>query len=376
MACGGRLPASLLAALLLPAAFQACRREDPRIRALTEKAAEADEAADQLREAWSAQFRRFGLAKLPAPPAEEGPLFLTEAQKRALEVRVHQERDTSRRGLLREILDQDAELRALAARLADLKAALPAPDLVRPNDSHYGLALRFLLGRGLSEAQARQTLSRVPIFERLLPGFEVYHFYADGAYGTWVSRGRAPVSPRDFARLDPELPTGERDMALARGRHLQRELGLLEEQKRSVEREIAAIQAERTDLLEGRAGLQSEHSRQEARLNALHYLVGVRDALEREGVIEIPLFGKDHSGRAWSDALFTQSLDLRTGTRLVLRAQDLGLRQIGRVSVVPGSYLPDEHYRLSLSADRQTATVDLLVPSRFRNDKVVFAVAE
>jgi hypothetical protein len=46
------------------------------------------------------------------------------------------------------------------------------------------------------------------------------------------------------------------------------------------------------------------------------------------------------------------------------------------VSVVPGSYLKDEHYKLTISEDKLTATIELITVSRFKNDKVVFAVAE
>ena len=46
------------------------------------------------------------------------------------------------------------------------------------------------------------------------------------------------------------------------------------------------------------------------------------------------------------------------------------------MSLVPGSYLPGEHYQLTISADRQTAIVELLTMQRFKNDKVVFAVTE
>ncbi|HJW71981.1 MAG TPA: hypothetical protein VJ486_03930, partial [Geothrix sp.] len=357
-------------------ALLGCKHEDPQIRALTEQAAQTDAAAQQLRQAWSEQFRRFGLARIRNLRPGASPMLLTSEQKLALEARVRIEKDSSRRALLREILDKDLELQALNGRLATLKAALPEPELVRPNDSHYGLALRFLKSRGLAEEQARQVLSRVPLSERLAPGFEVYHFYVHGEYGTWVSQGRASVAPGDLLRQDPDLLTSERDQAVANGQRLQRELGLLVNQKQQIEAEINAIQSERQTFLEGRTQLQSENAQQLARLNSLHYLIGVRDQLEAEGIIEVPLFGKDHSGRNWRDAVFTRNLDLRTSTTLLIQARELGLGQIGQLSVVPGSYVSGEHYRLTLSADRQTATIELLVPSRFKNDKVVFAVAE
>jgi hypothetical protein len=376
MARVGRLVIPSIAASLLLAAFQACKREDPQIRALTEQAAQADEAAQQLRQAWSAQFKRITLAGIRVSRNATTTLLLTEEQKKALEARVHIEKDSSRLGLFKEILEKEKELQTLGDRLTALKATLPEPEVARPNDSHYGLALRFLKSRGQSEAQARQTLSRVALSERLAPGFEVYHFYVNGQYDTWVAQGRATIAPRDLAVQEPDPLAHQRDAAKANSRRLQKELGLLESQKQGIEQEIAAIQAERQSFLEGRDQLQSENAQQAARLNSLHYLVGIRDTLEGEGIIEVPFFGKDHSGRNWRDAVFTQNLDLRTATTLVIRAQDLGLRHISQVTVVPGSYLADEHYRLTLSADRQTATVELLALPRFKNDKVVFAVVE
>jgi hypothetical protein len=362
--------------LVLLAGAPGCKREDPQIRALTERASQADEAAQQLRQAWRDQFRRFSLVGMKPLPPGPLPLQLTPEQRLALEARVRIEKNSSRRALLQEILDQDGEVKAQTERLRGLQAALPAPEVASPHDSHYGLALRFLQGRGQSLEQARKTLSRVALSDRLAPGFEVYHFYVAGEYGTWVSQGRAVATPRELARLEPEPSTAARDQALARGRRLQRELGLLEGQRKLIEQDIAAIQSERAKFLEDRTQLLSENTQQLAQLNSLHYLVGVRDALEAQGVIEVPLLGKDHSGRSWRDGLFTQHLDLRAATSLVIRAQDLGLRQISKVIVVPGSYLADEHYRLTFSADRRSATVDLLDLPRFKNDKVVFAVVE
>ena len=105
-------------------------------------------------------------------------------------------------------------------------------------------------------------------------------------------------------------------------------------------------------------------------------MVGTRDELKASGVIEIPVFAKDRAGKNWRDEVFTQSLDLRSGKTIVIKAGELGLKRIGKVNVVPGSYLKDEHYRLTISEDKQSATVELIAVSRFRNDKVVFAVTD
>lgn len=367
----GRLRLAWSAAILLVAGT-GCRREDPEIRVLTERAAHADEASQALRQAWSQQLGRFTRARLEAPPL----LLLSEEQKRALEVRVRLEKDNSRRGLLRELLAKDGELRVLQEQLAQLKAGLPEPELVKRNDSHYGLALRFLQARGCTVDQARSLLSRAAISGRIAPGFEVYHFFVNGSYGSWVAQGGASLSPRDLVHEDWDRLQVERDRAVGRGDRLQKELAALEGQKRDIERDMASLRLEHRQVLEGGLALQADNASQLLRLNALHYLVGVREVLERDGIIETPLFDRDRSGPNWRDKVFTESLDLRTSTTLQIRARDLGLTRIGTVTVVPGSYLRGEHYDLTLSEDRQTATVVLLSPPRFKNDKVVFAVAE
>lgn len=373
---GHRLLVAILLAASAPTAFLACKREDPEVRALTARASQADEAGRRLRQLWGEQLRRLSLAGIRTPQAEDSPLLLTQEQKRALEVRVHREQDSSRLALLQEILAKDGELRALDDALSTLKAALPAPDIAKTHDSHYGLAARFLRGQGHSPVAARQILSQLALHDRLMPGFEVYHFYHHGSYNTWVSQGRAALSPQDLAEQGPDHLEDARDEALQTQRRLKRDLGLLLAEKQLIEAEIAAIQADRAHILEGQRRLKSENAQQAAALNALHYLVGVRDQLEAAEIITISLFGRGRSGRHWRDELFTQSLDLRTGTRLVIHARDLGLTRISAVSLVPESYLAGEHYRLSLSADRQTATVHLLNLPRFKNDKVVFSVTE
>lgn len=371
----GRI-AILPALALLVASLASCRREDPHIRDLTRKAAQADEAAQRLREAWRAQHARFLAAGAQDQAPDAATLVLTDDQRRVLEARVNRERGTSRRSLLQEILDKDHEIAGLRAELDRLRADLPSPDVARLHESHYGLAMRFLRTRGLTESEARERVSRASLHGKLAPGFEVYHFYSEGAYGTWVAQGMATVSPTELNRQAQEQLTDERQAAQGRVERFQRELAALERQKRAIDAEIADVQDERARLLAGRVALQADLDARALRLNALHYLVGVRADLEREGIIQVPLLGPARAGRAWRDALFTRRLDLREATTLTLRAGDLGLARMSRIHVVPGSYVRDEHYRLTLSPDRQAATVEFLALDRFRNDKVVFAVSE
>ena len=177
-------------------------------------------------------------------------------------------------------------------------------------------------------------------------------------------------------RQEREKIEGERDEAVAQNEKLQEEVVDLEGQKKKIEEEIAGLRSERTNLIEERAKLQSDNAAQVSKLNSLHYVIGTRDKLKADGVIEIPVFAKDRAGKNWRDEVFTQSLDLRSAKTIVIKAADLGLKKIGKVNVVPGSYLKDEHYKLTISEDKMTATIELITVSRFKNDKVVFAVTD
>jgi len=370
-----------LALALLAASFlmvsTACKREDPQIKELTEKAAEADKAGQQLNQAGSDQQKKLAQAGVNDIKPNAETLQLSDEQKKALEERIKNEKNSSYQALLQEVLDKDKEIKDINSKLAKLKADLPKPDVARPNDSHYGMAMRFLMKKkGVPEAEAKKLVSRVAILDKLAPGFEVYHFYANGTYGTWVSQGRAKVSPNDLVRQEREKVEGERDEAVAQNEKLQEEVTDLASQKQKIEEEIVGLRSERMSLVEERAKLQSDNAAQVSKLNSLHYIVGKRDTLKTDGVIEIPVFAKDRAGKNWRDDVFTQSLDLRSAKTITIKAADLGLKKISKVSVVPGSYVKDEHYKLTISEDKQTATVELINASRFKNDKVVFAVTD
>lgn len=354
----------------------ACKREDPQIRELTQKAAEADKTSQQISQDAAEQQKRLAQAGVNDIKPNTETMQLTDEQKKALEERIKNEKNSSYQALLQEVLDKDKEIKDLNGKLAKLKAELPKPDIARFGDSHYGMAIRFLRKKGLSEAEAKKLVSRVNIMEKMAPGFEVYHFYANGVYGTWVAQGKAKITPNELVRQEREKVEGERDEAVAQSEKLQEDVQDLQNQKQKIEEDIAGLRTERESLIDERTKLQADNATQLASLNSLHYVVGNRDTLKKDGIIDIPVFAKDRAGKNWRDDVFTQSLDLRSGKTITIKASELGLKKIGKVNVVPGSYLKDEHYKLTISGDKQTATIELLTPARFKNDKVVFAVAE
>jgi hypothetical protein len=139
---------------------------------------------------------------------------------------------------------------------------------------------------------------------------------------------------------------------------------------------VEDLQGAKDMLIDELNVLAATNEGQKARLNSLHYLVGDRRALEKDGVIIVPVFAKDRAGKNWRDGIFSKSLDLRTKDTIEITAKDAGLDAIGRLTVIPGSYAKGIHYDLTISDDRRTASIKILEKDRFRNDKVVFALSE
>lgn len=366
-------PAAIV--LLMAPGCKKSKPEEKEIQELAKKAGELDKLSQQANQQGQGQTQKLQQAGVDVRPNPE-TMQLTEDQKKALEERIKAEKNSSYQALLQEVLDKDKEIKELNEKISKLRASLPKPDLAKANDSHYGMALRFLRKKGVSEAEAKSLVSRVNLMEKLSPGFEVYHFYSNGVYGTWVAQGKSKVSPQELQKAEREKVEGERDTALAQGEKLQEEVNDLVSEKQRITEEIEGLRSERANLIEERSKLEANNAAQLSKLNSLHYLVGNRDKLKADGIIEIPVFAKDRAGKNWKNEVFTQSLDLRSSDSITLKASELGLKKIGKINVVPGSYTKDIHYSLTISEDKQTATIKLIEKSRFTNDKVVFAVSE
>ena len=367
---------SIIAVALLVLA-PACKRssEEPKeMRDVAEKVGELDKLSQKANTAGAEQSEKLKAAGVNDIRPDTQTMQLTEEQKQKLEERVKAEKDSSYRALLQEVIDKDKEITGLNDQITKLKAILPKPDMARSGDNHYSMALKFLRKKGISEEKAKNLINKVNIMEKLAPGFEVYHFYSNGVYGTWVNQGRAKVSPNELVREEREKIEGERDTAVAENEKLQEDVNDLMNEKNRLTGEIDGLRTERTKLVSDMNELTAISEAQKARLNSLHYVVGNRNKLKTDGVIVIPVFSKDRAGSNWSDKVFDKAIDLRTNDALSFTATDAGLKQISKVNVVPGSLEKDKHYSLTIAPDKQSVTVKLLVKDRFVNEKVVFAV--
>jgi predicted nucleic acid-binding Zn-ribbon protein len=364
--------------LVSMAAGTACRRsgEDKEIKDLSQKAAELDKLSQQVSSAGAAESKKLKEAGVNDVKPNAATLQLTDEQKAALEDRIKAEKNSSYQALLQEVLDKDKEIKDLNGKIARLRAVLPRPDLAKENDSHYGLAMRFLRHKGIPEAKAKTLISRVLIMDKLAPGFEVYHFYNNGVYGTWVAQGKASMSPTELQAEEKAKIEGERDEAKEKAQKLEEELADLNAQKEKISAEIDALRTEKTNMIKEMDALSATNEAQKAKLNSVHYVVGSRKSLVQDGVIVVPVFAKDRAGSNWRDDVFNKSLDLRSKDTITLTAAEAGLPRIAKVNVIPGSLERDKHYSVTLSEDKASATVKLLAKDRFRNEKVAFALAD
>lgn len=367
------LMASLLTAANLLWITEGCTRKEDQVQAMRQKAEEADKLDRQLQQAGSEQAKMLGQAGLP-----EGTVALNEEQKKALEDRVRAEKGVSTQALLQEILDKDKVIKELNDKIATLRAGLPKPMIAQEGNHHLDLALQFLRSKGVSENEARKLAGRVSLYEQLEPGNQVYHFFVNGQYGTWVTQGKAKVPPMEVARRATEQLTDERDAAVGKAGQLETHIAELMQEKQGIETEIADLQSEKRELQLQMEKLATRTARQEAKLNSLHYHVGELGQLKKDGLIIVPLIGKDRLGPMATDSSFDRDFPLKADAPpdgIVIRASEVGVKQIRNVHVVPSSLLKDQHYALTVSEDQSTATIRILSPERFRNDKVVFAVS-
>ena len=341
---------------------------------LVNKVAETQSAEGQAQAAAKAQAD--ALAKAGMQP-NTAVIQLTQEQRTLLESRVKNEKDNSTASLLQEILDRDKQIGDLTTKVARLRAELPKPQIATEKDNHFAMAVRFLKGRGLSEEKAKTLAARANIMEDLQPGWQVYHEYVGGNYITAVTQGKAEIGPAEYLHNQRAALEQARDENAAKAKDLSEQVDGLVAQRVKVQEEVDSLRTEKTSLLTQMNDLTTLSQSQKAKLNSLHYLIGQRKQLVDEGVIVVPIFAKDRMGPKALASRFVKDLPLDApNPEIQIKASDLGLNKISKVSVVPGSLVKNQQYTVTLAEDRKNATIRILDPERMRNDRVVFAVTD
>lgn len=127
---------------------------------------------------------------------------MTPEEEKIIRDLLQNERDVSYQGLLKQVVEKNSDIERLQAELADLQARMPKPYDVKRGDTHYKLCVKYLSEvEGLSRAKADSLVDRVALVTELVRGFQVWFFYKDGVFGTFVTQGTAKISPSRFARI-------------------------------------------------------------------------------------------------------------------------------------------------------------------------------
>lgn len=123
-------------------------------------------------------------------------------QKQIVEDLLKQEKDVTWNGLLKEIIQKNDEISSLKEEIFKVQKQLPKPYDVKRGDTHEKVCMKYLLEvEKLDKKKAEELVDKVRLIEELLPGFQVWLFYKDDVFGTFVTQGKAKISPNRFAYI-------------------------------------------------------------------------------------------------------------------------------------------------------------------------------
>jgi hypothetical protein len=300
-------------------------------------------------------------------------LGLSPEQAEILQKRVSSEKDVSYRGMLQEVLTLNKQVDDLNAQVMDIRSKLPAPLEVKQGDSHFQLCMSFLQGKGVAEDEAMKMIESTALTTELLPGFEVWNYYNDGEFGTFVTQGTAKLSPNALTRATKRKIDTERQTLIQARNAKEEEVKDLESRKTELLSQIKALDEERNAMMNQMEEMANKNEALAKQLNSMHYAVNSFKEFSRVGVIRKPGLGKWETGDL--DAIANpSSIDLRADNRIVFTASSVGLGKISKVLVFPRSYDEDVDYKLVISDDKQSATLIIQKPDKFHFGKIAVAV--
>lgn len=301
------------------------------------------------------------------------------AEKEALTKQVAEFQDKAK-SLEQKLNERDGQIRKLEEERKDLFGRIPEYHVVAPGESHWQIAYDFLTTKKSVPAEkAGALLADSILFDKVLVGHRVENYFADEAFGTFLTKGEAAISPGRLYRAEIKA----RDEEKAK---LVREMGELERRNAAGEEKVVELKetwAAREKILEsGAKGLDTDLAKIQARaaeletkLNSVYYLVGARDNLKGAGIIKGTFLGIcGDRVKNVTFANFQKSLDLRSGNVITLAAGDFGLSKIRQVMLFPRDLQEDVDYRVERAADGMSVKLHLLNKDKFILARVIISL--
>jgi len=288
--------------------------------------------------------------------------------------RLQQEKKLAYGDLLDEMSKTDSKLQELREQIARLQSSLPEPQLVKAGDNHYDLAMNFLIERkSLTAKQAQQMVERVALFEHLVPGFLVFHFYDGEDYATSILQGEANVSPNTLRKRFINRIIKQKEQALQQVDAMNKQVQELERRKQALAGQIALLQDEKERLVNEMDKINLTSQEQAIRLSSLRYTVGTLEELKERELVSVSIFGKvhikDHDGID-----FNELLDLSQAQKIMIEASDHGLKRISSIYLLPNVFEQGQDYVIQLAPDMTACELQILKPDRFRMERILICL--
>ena len=290
---------------------------------------------------------------------------LTDEQRTLLAERVKTEK-AGLRTLLQDLLDRDKEVQQLKTRLDQLETQLPASVVSKDGDRHDRIAMNFLIKQGVPSKKAYEIVSQINLQDALVPGFRVWTYYQKGQFGTWVTRGKANITPQEHQKKILALLEEERDQALKNLADTSSERDSLKVGVAEKEAALTRSAEELKAMTETAEQQRAEVQRRELEANTLHFIVGSKKALVKSKLLEKNM-------RKWNpDTDKMSTLNILESQDIPIDAASLGLKKVKKVTLVPEIFLAGVDYAVDLGGP--TATFKITVPDKFKQNRFIIVV--
>lgn len=292
---------------------------------------------------------------------------LSPKERELLEQQIGKEKDVSIKSLLREILEKNGSIADLKDEIAAIESKLPRPHIAQKGESHYQIAMAYLVEeQGLEKEQAQEIVSRTALFDELAAGFKVWNFYSGGEYGTAVTQGDAQVSPNVFVHRAKRKLAAERDEAVSQRDKLAEEYKHIADRQEEVVTQLDEVSREKKSL-------ENRVVQLDRQVNSVFYRLDLQENLKKKKILKSG-FLTSTKLRDVSPEQFDQSLDLSIDNQLVISAASLKIKKIQDVVLYPKFYKKGASYKVFITPNKKHALLTLLDSARFKSERVVIAV--
>ncbi len=301
-------------------------------------------------------------------------LSLTEQEKEILKKKIYEEKDISIKSLLNDIIDKNNDISDLKVKIKKIEALLPTPHIVNRGESHYKIAIDYLINqKGIEKDRALELIERAALLEPLLPEFKVWNFYSGKEYGTFVTQGNASISPNQIIRKTKKKLVDAKDKAISERDKLSSDIEILEARRSELISQLELLNNEKTGLIEKLSDLNKQNLEMRKNINSIFFIMDLKKNLKKKEIIKSG-FLKSYKLQDISNVKFDLSVDLRYNNANNISAKELNLTKITKIVLYPKFYKHEIDYKINIYKDGESALLVILSKNKFKNEKIVISV--